>query len=879
MPLTVGKHLGSYEILALIGVGGMGEVYRARDLRLDRIVAIKVLPDHVANDVVLRERFEREAKAISSLNHPNICTLYDVGREAGAEFLVMEYLEGETAAQRLAKGPIPLQQVLRYGVEIAEALDRAHRQGVVHRDLKPGNVMLTKTGAKLLDFGLAKLKPISLESGSEPTAANLTGSGTILGTLQYMAPEQVEGGAVDYRADIFAFGTIVYEMATGKKAFDGRSQASLIGAILRDEPQPISALQPVSPPALDELIAICLAKDPDERWQSAADVGRQLRLMQGSSQTRLSAASAVHESRAAARLRKERAVWLTASVVAVFAVTFAAFHFRAAQETPETRVEIVTPATHDPFSFAISPDGRSLVVAADGEKGSELWLRSLGSASAQPLSGTDGATYPFWSANSRSIGFFAAGKLKRVDVAGGPPRVLADAREGRGATWSSEDVIVFAPEPGAPLQRVSGSGGDVTTVRTTVGGRFPQFLPGGRRFIFLGLGIGTLGGSNGIYLGSLDSEETHLVTAAETSGRFMPPDWLLYISGTTLVARRFDSARGQLIGDASVFADPVGRDSNVFASAFSVSTTGVVAYRANARSLRQLTWFDRSGRASGVVGAPDESDLLEVELSPDESRVAEVRLVRSIRSVWLVDNGRGVLTRSTDDRAPALNPVWQPDGKQIAYASDRSEAPGIYALNLSDGSEELLIPRRGPSEFPTDWSPDGRFLLFTRSGSDTSSDLWILPLDGDKQPRVVVNSRYREDSGQFSPDGRWVAYRSEETGRSEIYVQAFPGPGPKLQVSTRGGTEPRWRPDGGELFYISLDADMMAATFEWSDGMPKIGTATALFRTRKVRGGAPVYVSQQYDVARDGRFLINVNADESVTSPISLILNWKAAEQ
>jgi eukaryotic-like serine/threonine-protein kinase len=480
MPFSAGKRLGSYEILATIGVGGMGEVYKARDTRLDRIVAIKVLPEHVSGDADLKQRFEREAKAISSLTHPHICTLYDVGSDAGVEFLVMEYLEGETAAQRLAKGPIPLQQALRFGVEIAEALERAHRQGVTHRDLKPANVMLTKTGAKLLDFGLAKLKPIVLERGtaSAPTLApDLTGSGTILGTLQYMAPEQVEGAAVDHRADIFALGAILYEMATGKKAFDGRSQASLIGSILRDEPRPISELQPLSPPALDALVATCLAKDPDERWQSAADVGRQLRLMQGSSPPRALTGEHAGESARAAHARGNRAAWAIAAAAIAVAATFALLYvLREEPVSLETHVDIVTPPTSDSMSFAISPDGRRLVFVAGQQESKRLWVRSLDSANAAPLLDTEGATWPFWSPNSRSIGFFAGGKLKRIDLDGGRPRVLADASEARGGTWNNDDVILFSPAPGQRLQRISAAGGDIATAVPGVSSSWSSLL-------------------------------------------------------------------------------------------------------------------------------------------------------------------------------------------------------------------------------------------------------------------------------------------------------------------------------------------------------------------------------------------------------------------
>jgi hypothetical protein len=619
MPLPAGKRLGSYEILSVIGVGGMGVVYKARDTRLDRNVAIKVLPEEVALDPELRQRFEREARAISSLTHPHICTLHDVGSDDGIEFLVMELLEGETAAHRLTRGPIPLQQALRAGAEIAEALDRAHRGGLTHRDLKPGNVMLTKAGAKLLDFGLAKLKPESLERGPGSMATalprDLTGGGSIVGTLQYMAPEQLEGGTVDHRADIFAFGATLYEMVTGKKAFEGGSQASLIGSILRDEPAPVSALQPLSPAPLDALVASCLAKDPDERWQSAADVARQLRLMQGSS----TGGAAVSGRTSPARVsQRERALWLGALLAATALGVLATLRLRPIAMPAETRLDIVTPPTRDPFSFAISPDGLKVVFSVAEQESTRLWVRSLGATTAAPLPGSEDATYPFWSPDSASIGFFAGGKLKRLDVAGGPARVLADATEGRGGAWSSDNVVVFAPQPGAGLQRVSAAGGEVKGVAGSAVGRFPQFLPDGRHFIYLDQGFAdpTQKRAPGTYLGSLDTTETKFLAGSQSSATFLRPSWLLLVNGSTLVARRFDWARAVLSDEPVVVADPVGSESNIWATALSVSDTGLIAYRANARSLRQLAWFDRSGRSLAPSALPTRTTCLKSSFHP-----------------------------------------------------------------------------------------------------------------------------------------------------------------------------------------------------------------------------------------------------------------------
>jgi serine/threonine protein kinase len=873
MPLSAGKRLGSYEILATIGVGGMGEVYRARDIRLDRIVAIKVLADRMAGHPDLRERFEREAKAISRLTHPHICTLYDVGSDDGTEFLVMEYLDGETAAQRLASGPIPPQQLLRYGAEIAEALERAHRQGITHRDLKPANVMLTKAGAKLLDFGLAKFKPVAIERDAASAftrATEITGSGVIVGTLQYMAPEQIEGATVDHRADIFALGATLYEMATGKKAFDGRSQASLIGAILRDEPRPISELEPLSPPLLDGIVATCLEKDPDNRWQSAGDIGRQLRLLQGSSPERVAT-----RARRATLTRAPLVPWAIAAAAVLMAVALSTVVLlRAERSQPETRVEIVTPATSDPFSFALSPDGRKLAFVAGDATTKMLWLRSLDSATAQVLPETDGASYPFWSPDSASIGFFAGGKLKRIDVERGLPRVLADASEGRGGSWS-DDGILFVPRPGS-LQRVPATGGEVTVIGTGVM-NFPQWLPDQRFIVHRGI-VRESDDRPGIYLGSLDSADLSLLVPTASAARFMAPDWLHYLDGRTLLAQRFDLRRATLVGAPTVVTDAVGSAANLAASAFSVAPTGTVAYRTNTRIARQLVWFDRSGQSVGAIGTPDESGLRWPELSPEETRVTVERLTSGALTVWMLEVERGVLTLVAENVFG--NAIWSPDGNRFAYLSNRSDARGIYIKDISNGADELVLAWNGEGgvgQGPSDWSRDGRFLAFTRFDTTSGNDLWLLPLDGDRTASPLLATRYDEDSAQFSPDGRWLAYRSTESGRPEVYLQAFPGPGPKVQVSTEGGSEPRWSADGAELFYMSLDGKLMAATVQVSAEPPRVSVPNMLFRVSRVQTG--VETLAQYDVARDRRFLIAINAQIGPTEPISLLMNWSPARE
>jgi serine/threonine protein kinase/Tol biopolymer transport system component len=868
----IGTRIAHYEINTHLGSGGMGEVYEATDSKLGRRVAIKVLPEEFARDADRVARFEREARVLASLNHPHIAAIHGFEELGGRNFLVMELVEGETLAGRIARGRLPVDDALPIALQIAEALEAAHEKGIIHRDLKPANVKVTSEGqVKLLDFGLAKAfeaQPAEIDVSNSPTlSAMATHAGVILGTAAYMSPEQAKGAAVDRRTDIFAFGSVLFEMLTGRRAFEGENVADILAAVLKVEPD-WSRLPADVPPSVRRLLRRCLNKDRRRRPQAAGDV--RIEIEEADAAPDVSGAG--HAAPQSGR--RERAAWIIAILAASAAVVLAMLAFRPPPEAPEMRVEVTTPPTPDPISFAVSPDGRRLAFVASGDGAPRLWLRALDTAALQPLAGTEGASYPFWSPDSRSIGFFAGGKLKRIEAAGGPPRTLADAPEGRGGTWSVDDVILFSPQPGSRLQRVSASAGDVATVDTGVleTPRFPQFLPDGRRFLFFvigGFGRATL---KGVYLGSLDAAEPRHVTDADAYGLYMPPGWLLYIRGSALMARPFDAARGEFEGDPLVVADPVGVDANVYAAAVSVSTPGLVAYRSGGPSRRQLAWFDRSGRPSGTVGQPDENDLLGPELSPDGRRVAVLRSIRNARNVWLVDVDRGVPTPFTDDPSSAQNPQWSPDAGRIAFQSVLGDRPGLYAWPLAAASsKELLVPGAAG---PQDWSHDGRFLVYTTNDPKTRGDLWTVPLAGDRTPVPFANSSYDESSGQFSPDGRWIAYRSDESGRYEIYVQPFPGPGERRRVSSDGGTEPRWRADGREIFYISPDAKMIAVPFRSSGPAPGIGTPVTLFQTRKVRGGTG-NVQQQYDVSPDGRFLINVNADENVASPIMLIMNWK----
>jgi Tol biopolymer transport system component/predicted Ser/Thr protein kinase len=897
MAILPGRRLGPYEILSSIGAGGMGEVYRARDTRLDRIVAVKVLPTHLADRSELRERFEREARTIASLNHPHICTLHDIGQQNGIDYLVMEYLEGETLAQRLQKGALPLEQVLQYAIEISDALDKAHRKGVTHRDLKPGNIMLTKAGTKLLDFGLAKLKqevaPANVQLSQLPTVNDpLTARGTIVGTLQYMAPEQLEGMEVDARTDIFAFGAVVYEMATGKKAFEGKSQASLIAAILEREPPPMSSLQPMTPPALDRVVKKSLRKDPDERWQSAHDVTDELKwIAEGRSQAGISAPAF---TRRRGLLSNARAAWSVAAVLLITVVTLAAFaYFRRAQEdTRSVRFLVslpdgwklagrgtVTSGATGPV--AVSPDGRRIAFVATNADGKFLlWVQSLDTLNGQALAGTEGASSPFWSPDSRYLGFFAGGKLKKMEVAGGPPITLCDAPDNRGGTWNQDGLIVFAPSIRSALQRVSASGGVPTAVTVLGQGALAQerpfFLPDGRHFLYREIVPGAvLGGP--IYLASLDSTPPKLLLNSESQNSLYTQGHLLFLRGTTLMAQPFDARRLVLAGEAFPIAEQIQTQPvNPPYGIFSASESGLLVYQTGTGVAgSQLVWYDRTGKEVGTIGDPDQ--YADVELSPDGKRASVSILDRAGkgRDVWIYDVARGLRTRFTF-AADEMASVWSRDGSRIALNARRKAHLDLYQKASSGAGAEEVLFEDDHEKFPVSWSPDGRFILYLNltpgtSGSSTAYRLWVLPLFGDRKPYPLLSTQFTENPGQFSPDGRWVAYWSDESGKYEVYVVPFPGPGAKWQVSTAGGQAPRWRQDGTEIFYVSPDNKMMAAIVNGKGSIFEVGAIKPLFATRP---GGP---RNWYAVSPDAqRFLINTAPEQATAAPLTVVLNWTA---
>ena len=878
MALAKGFRLGPYQIQAAVGAGGMGEVYRAVDTRLDRVVAIKILPEAFATDPQLRERFDREARAISQLTHPHICTLHDVGHQDGVDFLVMEYLEGETLAMRLEKGPLGLDEAIRVAIQIAGALSKAHAAGFVHRDLKPGNVFLTKSGAKLLDFGLAKTRaPAVGEMTALPTTrVNLTVAGTILGTFQYMAPEQLEAREVDERTDIFAFGSVVYEMVTGRKAFEGESQANVMAAILERQPPAMSSIQPATSQHLEHIVGRCLVKDPDHRWQTARDVEEELRWVID----RGDVSSDVPSGRSAVLL--ERLAWgLLVALVGIAIWTVRGGDVRVPMSEPRLiRFDIATPPTSDPLSFALSPDGRQLAYVASGDDVSRLWVRPLDQTSAHALAGTAGALFPFWSPDSQSIGFFADGKLKRIQAAGGPPRTVADAIIGRGGTWSRDNVILFSPNSGE-IFRVSANGGEpvpVTRVERPrqANHRFPSFLPDGRHFLFYAQGDAA---SRGVYLGSLDKPETQRLLDVNEAAVISAGGDVLFVRENSLFVQALDPQRAVLVGDPVRVAEDVTLTDGLNTAAMSAAAVGTLAYRTGAIKGR-LAWFDRAGREIAVVGA-DFGVASNPELSDDGDRIALDRVVNGNRDIWLVDAMGGTPSRFSFNQVPEYDAVWSPDQTRIVFASNRTGVTDLYQKSSSGAGEEVPLFASPQHKRPLDFSPDGRFLLYREFHSETSWDLLALPLAGDRKPSPVAQSRFEEREGQFSPDGKWVAYQANDTtGSFEIYVQAFPGPGGKWQVSTTGGAQPRWRQDGKELFYIGLDGRMMAVSIQMGVGGKALDfeAPVALFSTRIAEGPVPASNNKhQFAVAVDGRrFLINVVPEGAPPPPISIVLDWDA---
>ena len=881
MAISPGTRLGPYEILSAIGAGGMGEVYRAKDTRLDRIVAIKVLPAHLADRPELRERFEREAKTIASLNHPHICTLFDTGHQDGIDYLVMEYIEGETLAQRLTKGPLPLEQVLQYAIEIADALDKAHRKGITHRDLKPGNIMLAKSGTKLLDFGLAKLKqeavPATPESQFPTMKSAITQDGTILGTLQYMAPEQLEAKEVDARTDIFAFGVVVYEMATGKKAFEGKSQASLMVAILEREPPAMSSLRPMTPPALDHIVKQCLAKDPEERWQSASDLRRELKwIAEGGAQLAESLTKTADRSRWL--LRWTLISGLVCLLVAAIA-GLTVWNLKPASPRPVTHTVITLPpgdqlAAVDSPAIAISPDGTQLAYVALRAGTRQIYLRALDNLEAKPLSGTEGAGTPFFSPDGQWLGFYAADatRLKKVSIAGGSAVTLAAPPIVRGASWGNQRTIAFATINPSVLELVPDAGGTPQALTHLEKGEtdqgWPQFLPGSKAVLFAA-GRGGDWASAQVAVQSIGTGVRRNLINGASMPSYASSGHLVYAQGGNLMAVPFDLQRLGVTGAAVPVIEGVLQSTSSGAAQYSFSATGSLVYVSGAVQTMQsrLVWVSRKG-VEQPLATPAHGYKLP-RLSPDERRLA-VTIDEQESQLWLYDLSRDTLTRLTFEGDDNFGPLWTPDSKRIAFRSNK-EGPLNIFWQLADGSGGLeRLTTSKSSNSPESWSPDGQLLSFTDT-TPTGNDIWVLNMR-DRKAQPFIHTSGRTGGSSFSPDGHWLAFVSEESGRDEIYVQPYPGPGGRYEISTEGGTEPAWNRTGTELFYRSGDK-MMAVDVSTQPSF-SVGKPRMLFRGPYMPS---VSASANYDVSADGqRFVMikPIEQEQAAPTQINIVQNW-----
>lgn len=881
----IGQTFLQYKILDKLGEGGMGVVYKAQDTKLDRAVALKFLPLHLNATEQDKARFLQEAKAAAALNHPNICSVMDVQEQDGQMFIVMEFVEGQMLKDRMSG--MTLKQAIETGIQIADGLAAAHEKGIVHRDIKPENIMIRKDGiVQIMDFGLAKLQGVT----------RLTKEGSTVGTAGYMSPEQVQGHDVDHRSDIFSLGVLLYEMLAGQLPFRGVHETAMQYEIVNVEAAPISALKPEIPADLDAIVLECLAKEPDERYQSAKEVAKDLRrFKRESSKQRVSRISRVvpvehvpsSEYVAEATTRRAPArrfllPWVVAggSLVIAGAALLLYFLSKPSPNLPVIRFAIAAPesGTFAGQACVVSPDGQSFTfVARDSTGKSLLWVRTLSSLVSQPLQGTDEASFPFWSPDSRFIAFFMGGKMRKIEKTGGPVQTICDAEDGRGGSWGKKGIIVFAPSYASGLAQVPATGGTptpLTSIDTTGkedSHRWPFFLPDGHRFVYLRRGASE---SAGIYLGSLDSKDGKLLVRLKTNAEFVPPGHLLYLRDKTLVVQTLDAGTGTLLDDAVGIAEDVGGDVGYNFGFFSASMNGTLAYSSGGGiSFRQFAWYDRTGKRLSTLGHAGFN--FDFALSPDEKRLVFRRVDAETgnHDLWILD-----LIRQTESRftfRPTLDddPVWSPDGEFVIFDSNPGGIPNIFRKRSSGaGSEEVLL-KADTASYPYDFSSDGRYILYSKPSPKGNPDIWVLPLTGNQTPFPYVNSDAGENDAKFSPNVRWVAFSSNESGKDEVYVQAFPQSGAKWQVSTGGGASPEWRNDGKELFYISpskklMSVDVTSAGANFEQGIPKV-----LFDVDVDVYNAP----NRYAVSKDGkRFLVNWAAEGSRRYPITVAVNWMA---
>ena len=906
MALTSGTRLGPYEIQSPLGAGGMGEVYRARDTRLDRTVAVKVLASHLSSSPELKQRMEREARAISSLNHPNICTLHDIGSQDGTNYLVMEYVEGETLDERLQRGPLPLKQVVEYGMQICDALEKAHRAGIVHRDLKPGNVMLTASSAKLLDFGLAKPALMSVQANSEkgnltpstPTMnlsmltakpEALTRQGMVIGTFQYMAPELLQGLEADPRSDIFAFGCVLYEMVTGRRAFEGKTQLSVMSAILEKDPQPISDMQPTSPAFLDYTVRTCLEKNPEDRFQTAHDVKLQLGWI---------AKSATQSGPPALASKSHTKLGLTAiAVLALGVIALAAALVTAGPQRRVLRTNLLPPegtifeTLYRNGAPSLSPDGTHVAFIAQKGGKNVLWLRSLDHLESTPVEGTDDAYYPFWSADGMAVAFFRQGKLWRTDLNAGAPTPICDAPEARGGSWSRGDIIIFTPSFGGPIFQVPAAGGTpqpvtkVPVASAYLSDRWPSFLPDGKHFLFLHSPFGTAGDKNEVHLGALDGTDKVVLEGRFYAARYVAGR-LLAVRDGSLMAWKFDISTGKVSGDPVRVVDKIETDSITALPVFSISEQGTLLYQSATGEVGndRHFWMDEKGKQISQLSDP--SVYGPTRISPDGSRIAmDVIGQVGLSPLWIWDLNGGTRTQISASNQFADTPVWSADGRTIFFDIFGAEVRDELHVVPVDGSQpERTLIKSDRDLMPTDVTNDGKWLLYEEavaaprdnhqsigfSSLLADADLKAFPLTPDGKAFTVLEHVSNGSNARLKPGANdWIAYQSNLSGRPQVYLTRFPDPAAKYQVSKDGGAQPVWSRDGKTLYYLDAFQKLTAVDVDVAGDSLHMGSPRTLFQTG-IRHSIP---TDGYDVSRDGRFLVLNSITES-TAPVVLVTNW-----